>query len=628
MSSSTSTLRKFGKWVNATTFLFTGNEDEPGILPEELREFSSVLENIETKYDTSLTLPDWLADIDSLKSISVKSYYLYNAHVIAKISTLTSLSIQVYNMDYTELAGCLPQLTYLRLENIQEKDLSVFSVATNLEILKLEECSTAIDFVVKLPKLKELVLFTGNPSVIVPEIHHIPSLTTLSINNSYGDKFNNFLYDNFNKSTGLAISKCVNLRHLSVHSNIVPYINFYGLQKLWDLRFVSGFLEFIPSGVLGINSLLSIIVNSSGIQEIPEDIYLLTKLQRLHIKNCDITYVPISIIKLKDLDELDLSSNKIEQIPIEIVSMPKLKTFNFLSNPISKDSIFYENSLLGVFKKLKQKEQDSINIGIIQMPEAIRNAVQEYLVYFDDYYEEISGKKVGFIVSKHEVGLKIEVELTQELDITSVQKALAKYTQYLLDKKFDVENNVEVDKLVKDLQILKLTLETKANHFDQQMKILELRHNIVNDENTYLRQIVATFASKDNVFVINQQTTNRNSPKLLNTNHVVIENNFSTEAFKDIVEILDAIGEDKELSNAATQVVESAQNGKRSMIASALSNFASVLTNSIDRAHIFLVDAPEVLEKLKKSLELAKVVATTHHYTEVAKSISNILNMF
>ncbi len=181
-----------------------------------------------------------------------------------------------------------------------------------------------------------------------------------------------------------------------------------------------------------------------NLENIPSSIVNLKNLETLLLKSNQLTTFPASILYLKKLKKIDLSNNLLTSIPIEIAGLVNLEELNISHNP----DLEIPDFLFGL-ENLKK-----INIAGCDLTEIVNNATEEEYEFPEDSYEEeienmYSDKKSKFdkrfYPTTHRISKKVSDVLVKQ-EPTRTQNPLSTIDFELEDEDEDISSLKSLEK--------------------------------------------------------------------------------------------------------------------------------------------------------------------------------------
>lgn len=225
-------------------------------------------------------------------------------------------------------------------------------------------------------------------------------------------------------------------------------------------------------GIAQLNNVEILWLNYNSLTVLPLELCEMSHLKFLNLWSNNLQTIPKELSKLEKLEHLLLGYNHLEELPRDIFSfLSHLKSLDIQGNPFSMIPILNELNEFDLMTYLRSKDSC---IKIIEVPKAFKTPLQQYLNFFPDFVELVSGKQLQLKVLRTNLGLKILTDSPQGLDILKTQRCLNLYISFLND---EFRKNQKLN----DLALLKL--ETQIQHFKLQIRQIEF-------ENEYLKGLI------------------------------------------------------------------------------------------------------------------------------------------
>ena len=420
---------------------------------------------------------------------------------------------------FPPLIGELKHIEELDLSNNLMRELpSLIGNLVNLCILdlRLNNLSSLPSEIKNLEKLSKLFLQSNKFRLFPKQLCHIPNLEVLDFSHNsltaLPEKLNNFkkikkLDLSFNnlKNIPLGIFNLESLEYLDLSGNCLQSLpagfsnlsklsflnisknnltclstDFKYLKNLTSLNIEKNDLEKFPPEIMDLKNIQTLILRNNKINSIPSSIIELSRIKDLYLGNNNLVVLPKEICSLDNLSTLDLSSNKIEKINTEIGNLPKLERINLTNNPIKhlpNEIIFNSNVVLPFLRYISKH-----GVTTIKIPEKLKTAFKQYLIFFSDYVKKVKGKSLELEVISTPGGVTLEI-LEANIDLEIASKYLSEYLSFVKKSVDDIpiifEREVSEDR--KDIIILEL--KTQIQHLQHCVEILKL-------EKKYLERMV------------------------------------------------------------------------------------------------------------------------------------------
>ncbi|MFA5072347.1 MAG: leucine-rich repeat domain-containing protein [Nitrospirota bacterium] len=189
-------------------------------------------------------------------------------------------------------------------------------------------------------------------------------------------------------------------------------------QKLEKISLNRNNFSFFPERLLELPNLEFVSMSGNKINSIPIRISALKNLISLNLAKNEIQEIPREIADLVNLESLILSNNKIDKLPLELTNLKNLSTLVLLGNPLTYPP--YDIVDKGIYRIMhfltEEKFTDKTNARnkykehyTIFLPEKIKTAISQYLLYFKDFVRNVKNMDVYFEIKTVENGIEIEV---------------------------------------------------------------------------------------------------------------------------------------------------------------------------------------------------------------------------
>lgn len=411
------------------------------------------------------------------------------------------------------------------------------------------------------------------------------------------------------------------------------------LKNLQVLNLKGNRIKSLPKEIGELVKLESLDLSENKIAELPPELFGLKELIYLSLHKNKLKDISSNIGKLKSLRELDLSGNELDNLPLEISLLPYLsrQELNIDGNNIPSDSLYYTHSLAGVYQLFQKVQREKTSVIVYRLANELRAAFKTYLVFFDEYVKEAKGKFIDFVVKSHDEGLELRLEVGEDSSFEEINIYFQEYLNFLKEKNIQIEEKIEVSKLVKEIEFLKLQLEVQKNTFQQQVNIEVTKIKMLTSDNEFLQNAVLTaLSSKPQIIQRQQQkalATSLSTSQVLNIQQIKNDfNSFSDEITKlnseasilieeDITEIRNMLDDLRNVQTTGIEVFQN-QNWK-----TRLNTFFRKSLNVIKESKAILIDAPNVVIKLKAILSslLAFAIGLGENFSNSIESIKKII---
>lgn len=295
----------------------------------------------------------------------------------------------------------------------------------------------------------------------------------------------------------------LDLKELHLGGNQITDLpeNVANFQKLTLLSIQRCQLSKIPNCVLNLKSLQSLNLSRNKIEAIPDSINSLTDLRTLTLAKNKIKHIPPTIGSLNKLSILELRGNLISKIPKEMSNLRGLTRITLLGNPINfphskqlKGILPSQNALFqilhhfvneGTYDEKKSKKEVTSQI---ELPETLRTAFQQYLVFFNDFIEKAKGIKIDLQVSKYDNGLEITYPIT--IDSRKIQSYLNEYIGFIRQKIDKVNPIFEKSIVQANRDLFIVELKNQLRHLTGQFEIKKVENNLLQKQVDMLYEVL------------------------------------------------------------------------------------------------------------------------------------------
>ena len=324
---------------------------------------------------------------------------------LAKLKRLESLHLSHNNL--RTLPDWFCRLKNLHTLNLRGNGLRTlpdwFSQLNNLHTLDLSSNSlrTLPDWFGELQNLQALNL-RNNILITLPEwFRQLQNLHTLNLSSNSLSTLPDWF------------GQLQKLQALDLSSNSLSTLpDWFGqLQKLQTLDLSSNSLSTLPDWFGELQNLHTLNLSSNSLNTLPEGIGQLQILQTLNLRNNNLITLPEGFSQQTNLQMLDISANPID-IPVAIFGVGKFNK---------------PERIQTLFTYLQSRHQDPHPKATFQIPEELRTAFKQYLLYFKDFLDSFEGVTVGLEVASTEDGLEIILEDATEQDLEQINHYLARY---------------------------------------------------------------------------------------------------------------------------------------------------------------------------------------------------------
>ena len=303
-------------------------------LPTFIREWKHLKVLSFRVYRGGQAIPDFIGDMDSLVSLSVKGYPILNVpnaltklhnlkelsliddaacafpQIINRLTSLTNLEVQVFTLDsipdsISNLSN-LKQLqlicnSYLELRTLPESVCSL----TNLTYLGVQRASALPSSIEKLKNLEVLQLAGSGLETLPESIGHLSKLR--HINLAY----------NGCRDLPESIGQLSNLTHLYLQRNHLRTLpaSIGKLSHLRCLNLETNWINELPETIGGMTELRYWDLSVNELLQLPDALGNLKSLTDLNLRRNYLVILPASITELSSLHNLNLKHNKLRYLP-------------------------------------------------------------------------------------------------------------------------------------------------------------------------------------------------------------------------------------------------------------------------------------------------------------------------
>jgi len=278
-----------------------------------------------------------------------------------------------------------------------------------------------------------------------------------------------------------SICELINLRSLILKRNELTElpIELENLVNLELLSLTNNNFDYIPPVVFKLKNLRTLAIGGNHIKILPPEIGQLKKLRTISLTKNHIEVIPKEITKLLQLETLHLRSNEIKELPLELCLLYNLKIVSLGDNPI----VFPPEEIVkqGIYRVMTYLlgqsfgKDEAFEEYTLPLPNKIRIAVKQYLVYFTEFVQVAKGKNIHFEVKNAKNGLEISISKKENFD--NFVEYLDEYIGFIKTNIDRIEPKVEsnINNTQKDLLIIDLRNQIRFLYSSIEIKAIENR---------------------------------------------------------------------------------------------------------------------------------------------------------
>lgn len=317
---------------------------------------------------------------------------------------------------------------------------------------------------------------------------------------------------------------------------------FANLKELRMLSMQRCQLTKIPEVLFKLNNLHTLNLSRNKIESIPESIDLLTGLKNLTLAKNQIKTIPSTIGNLNRLSILELRGNLISKIPTEMSNLKRLTKITLVGNPITfphgktlKGILPGQNALFQILHHFVnegayENQEDSSQVkNKIKIPEALRTAFQQYLIFFNNFIEKAKSVKVDLQINQYNEGL--EISYSNSIDSPKIQEYLNEYIGFIRQEVDNINPKFEtkLSKPKKDIFIVEL--KSQVRHLTGQVEIKKVENNLLQKQVEMLHEILVIGTQNPQPILISSKSESFSTATA--TTNVSIDFNFEMQGLQN-----------------------------------------------------------------------------------------------
>ena len=182
---------------------------------------------------------------------------------------------------------------------------------------------------------------------------------------------------------------------------------------------------------------------------------------------------------IEELRDKDQELEKTTQQLLEVNDQRKDIEKNLLKKGIENDRLQ---------EKIDFYDLTNTESFFIKIPESLRTGLQQYFVYFKDYVRNFKGKDIKFEVIRVKGGLRIDIRYG-EIDKKELDKWFKDFLKNLRQPTKIIDSTFEVHRNENEKSIIKKELQNQVVSFENTLKILQERNNLLEKEVSFLRKL-------------------------------------------------------------------------------------------------------------------------------------------
>lgn len=205
------------------------------------------------------------------------------------------------------------------------------------------------------------------------------------------------------------------------------------LTNLHHLGFRYAEIDHLPQFIANLPSLHCLHLNNLQLDDLPNFSTRNQTLVKLDLSGNRFSIFPKAVFSLINLQYLDISENSLNTLPAELASLRKIKSLNIENNPFSDMPQIKNMGHAELFYFLDGLRGVKTYATVWDVPEMLTTALKQYLIYFNDFVQKLTGERIRFEVLSVDEGLKLTATTTEKLTIKEINDYLYMYITHNRD---------------------------------------------------------------------------------------------------------------------------------------------------------------------------------------------------
>ncbi|CAD0009385.1 leucine-rich repeat domain-containing protein [Flavobacterium salmonis] len=265
-----------------------------------------------------------------------------------------------------------------------------------------------------------------------------------------------------------------NLKNLSLKENQIMEIpkEIKNLAELTLLSIGQNQLKDLPAEFFELKNLENLSLKKNKLKVISNRFGSFKKLQTLSLIGNEIEIIEEGFCDMWLLKNLYLRSNNLKRLPEKFGNLIGLRNLTLDNNPIEyPDPIIIKSGLMRImlFFLVNEKSKNNISGFSFRVPEEMKTAVKQYLIYFQEYVEKTKGKHIEFEIRSTEDGVMIET--SKDDGLQEINTYFNEYLGFVKNNIDDIVPNFEIPLTETKREVLALELKQQVFHFKQQLEL-------------------------------------------------------------------------------------------------------------------------------------------------------------